>query len=244
MSRIEIRKDLCIGCGKCVKECTGNNLQIVDKKAESLGKDCFECGHCYAVCPQKAVYMPDYDDSDSIDAQNWEIADADVLLKQMKARRSVRFFTKEPVSEHDLDMLLEAARFAPTACNFQDIHYTVLKDNIAEVDREAMKYPKFGSGSVSDTSFFNGAPLVVLISAGRTENAVLAASYMELMAASLGLGAFYSGYFKNTVNGNPALKEYLKIPEDRTPVVCLVIGHPAVKFKRTPPRKPAAISRF
>ena len=244
MSRIEIQRELCIGCGKCVKECTAKNLQIIDGKAESLQKDCFECGHCYAVCPQKAVRMPDYDDSACTEAAEWKSVAPEDLLSLMQSRRSVRFFTDEPVSEEDLHLILQAGRYSPTACNMQDVHFTILKDDVTSVDREAMRYPKFGSGAVSDQSFFNGAPLVILLSAVRMENAALVASYMELMIASLGLGAFYSGFFKNTVNGNPELKKYLKIPEEKTPVICLVVGHPAVKFKRIPPRKPAEFTRF
>ena len=47
----------------------------------------------------------------------------------------------------------------------------------------------------SDSFFFKGAPLVILVSARNEVDAALASSYTEIMAESLGLGVLYSGFF-------------------------------------------------
>lgn len=45
---IQINKELCIGCGKCVKDCPVFCISITDHKASASG-DCMNCGHCAAL---------------------------------------------------------------------------------------------------------------------------------------------------------------------------------------------------
>jgi nitroreductase len=53
---------------------------------------------------------------------------ADATLKAIQDRRSVREFTTEPVSDRDLDLILEAARQAPSGENAQPWRFIVVKD--------------------------------------------------------------------------------------------------------------------
>jgi nitroreductase len=53
---------------------------------------------------------------------------ADATLKAIQDRRSVRDFTDEPISDHDLDLILEAARQAPSGENAQPWRFIVVKD--------------------------------------------------------------------------------------------------------------------
>lgn len=53
---------------------------------------------------------------------------ADATFKVILDRRSVREFTDEPVSDHDLDLILEAARQAPSGENAQPWRFIVVKD--------------------------------------------------------------------------------------------------------------------
>ncbi len=53
---------------------------------------------------------------------------ADATMKVIQDRRSIREFTEEPVSERDLDMLLEAARQAPSGENAQPWRFIIVKD--------------------------------------------------------------------------------------------------------------------
>jgi nitroreductase len=55
---------------------------------------------------------------------------ADATMKVIQDRRSIREFTTDPVSEQELDMILEAARQAPSGENAQPWRFIVVKDGI------------------------------------------------------------------------------------------------------------------
>lgn len=52
----------------------------------------------------------------------------EATLKVIQDRRSIREYSPEPVSDQDLDMILEAARQAPSGENAQPWRYVVVKD--------------------------------------------------------------------------------------------------------------------
>lgn len=54
----------------------------------------------------------------------------DATLKVIQDRRSIREFTDEPISDHDLDLILECARQAPSGENAQPWRFIVVKDEI------------------------------------------------------------------------------------------------------------------
>lgn len=244
-----IDKAKCIGCGQCADECILGTIRLVDGKAEVCKKYCMKCGHCFSVCPAGAVTMSGYDcaweesATDCISAEN--------MLAFMKSRRSIRRFTKEKVSDSDIDLIIEAGCYCPTAKNMQDLHFTVLEDSVNEIEKEAVEDIKafFAASAnefdrlvtVDEHFFFFGAPLVIVVSATRADNAGLAAAYMELMAESLGLGVLYCGYFTRTAIRNGKINAALELPEGHTPFYTLVIGHPDVKFERIPPRNPPSV---
>ena len=59
-------------------------------------------------------------------AETYTLADA--TMKVIQDRRSIREFTEEPVSDQDLDMILEAARQAPSGENAQPWRFIIVKD--------------------------------------------------------------------------------------------------------------------
>ena len=54
----------------------------------------------------------------------------DAAIKVIQDRRSVRNFTDEPIVDQDLDMILEAARLAPSGENAQPWRFIVVKDEL------------------------------------------------------------------------------------------------------------------
>ena len=248
---VKINSDKCIGCGRCVEECILDAIQLSGGKAEVCKKYCMKCGHCFSICPVGAITMDGCDCTEEESVT--DCISAENMLTFMKSRRSIRRFTGEKVSDRDIGLIIEAGRYSPTAKNMQDLHFTVLDKTLAEVEKEAVSDIRdfFAvSGNVFDKNvtvdehfFFFGAPLVIVVSATRADNAGLAAAYMELMAESLGLGVLYCGYFTRTALRNEKIFKALELPEGHQPYYTLVLGHPDVKFERIPPRKAPSITR-
>lgn len=131
---MNIAMEKCIGCGACIKDCTVNDIELIDGKAVMKNKNCFKCGHCIAVCPTDAVTMDDYDMNEVIvySKESFEIQ-PETLLNFIKFRRSVRQFTNQDVETEKINKIIEAGRFTQTGVNIQDVSYIVVKDNIEEL---------------------------------------------------------------------------------------------------------------
>lgn len=132
----EILEKKCTGCGLCVKMCPAFVLEMRHGNAQVVsGERCTSCGHCVAVCPADAVKgrfasrreTPAYDPA--------QLPSAKSLQLFFRSRRSVRVYRDKPVSRKDLERILDAGRYAPTAGNRQDVHYIVFtrKEEIAEL---------------------------------------------------------------------------------------------------------------
>lgn len=251
---IIIDKEKCIGCGKCVKDCVSEKLAIIDGKAQFKYQRCIQCGHCFAICPTGAVTMRDYPDTPDEKVVDMTEFDSDMLLQAMKSRRTIRQFKDKPVSAEDINKILESARYCPTGTNAQDFAFTVITDSLSDIERECVKFFRWGqkavtpfssyikNSTIDDNFFFKKAPLVIVVSSKGNTSACLASSYMELMAESLGLGVLYSGFFVAAAKLNPKIGSMLHLKKGFKPVTTLVIGYPDVKYERIPPRNKADVN--
>lgn len=246
---IVIDKEKCIGCGKCVKDCVASNLQLKDKKAVCCDALCLECGHCYAICPAKAIIMPGYSQEGCDEIVEMREFDADRLLQAMKSRRSIRQFKDKKVEKEKIKKILEAGRYAPTAKNRQGISYMVLRKDLKKTEKlavsavrrikkEANPFIKaFRRRNIEDDFFFKGGAAAILVVSDSPVDGALASSYMELMAESLGLGVLYSGFFVAAIKLCKKVRKAVGLKKKDNVVTCLVIGYPDVKYERIVPRK-------
>ena len=129
--RIDLER--CVGCSACVRVCPSSQLCLREGKASVCAvvpRPCHGCGHCSAVCPKDAVGI--WEDSHelerpSVECGNWRIP-TERLAVFLQMRRSVRFFSSRPVEKSLLLELFDKVRWAPTACNHQDVGWMVLTD--------------------------------------------------------------------------------------------------------------------
>lgn len=147
----------------------------------------------------------------------------DNRLSAIFARRSVREYTTEEVSDEDLRALLEAAMAAPSGNNRQPWQFVVVKDR-ALLDRLAEVHPYARMLARAPLGFaVCGEPSTsrwwVQDCSAATENLLVA-------AATIGLGAVWIGCHGVTER-EEAVARTLGIPES-VAVFCLIsVGHPA-----------------
>lgn len=65
---LQIRKDLCVGCGICRDNCPQDAISIINRKAFIDGEKCNDCGICLNICPRGAIVSK----SVKIDAEKQE----------------------------------------------------------------------------------------------------------------------------------------------------------------------------
>lgn len=248
MNKIIVNKEKCIGCSLCINDCVSACLYLENGKAQASRSGCIECGHCYAICPQGAIRLSNYACEEE-PTVSMSVIDSEILLAAMKSRRTIRHFTTQPVEEEKIRKILEAGRYCPTGGNAQNVAYTILGSKQAEAEAICVEIFRKGQKlaapmlsylkriNITDSFFFKGAPLVIVVSGKNDVDAALASSYMEIMAESLGLGVLYSGFFKACSGISGKLRKLLKLPKGHKVVTCMVIGYPAVKYQRIVPRK-------
>ena len=129
---IKIDSDRCTLCGRCAEVCPSGIIasERVDGKRRvfTAHEDwCNLCSHCLAVCEPHAIFLSQssYDDVE-------DLGDIDVSTEQMRrlllARRSVRQYKPEPVSDEAVRELIEVATHAGTGGNLQSVGFVVVRD--------------------------------------------------------------------------------------------------------------------
>ena len=155
------------------------------------------------------------------------------VYEALKARRTVRKFKPEPVSDESLGRILEAARWAPSSRNQQPWHLVVVKE------RERLKT----IGEIARTGgFIAFAPLAIAIVMSDADqpgmDAGRALQQMEVMAWSEGMGTCFVTLPDDE---NRRVKEVLDIPAEMDLITVLPFGYRIDDLKsRGNPRKPMA----
>ena len=154
------------------------------------------------------------------------------FLELAKSRYSVRSFQNAPIEEEKLNLILEAGRIAPTACNNQPQKIYVAK---SKESREKL-------ASVCPCTF--DAPVILVVCYDHTRNwksklmpgyesgetdAAIVCTHMMLQAADLGIGSCWVGYFNAQ-----AVSDVLGLPEHVTVSALLPIGYAAENAKPAP----------
>ena len=164
------------------------------------------------------------------------------FLELAKKRYSVRADKNEAVEYERLDAILEAARFAPTAVNYQPFQIIVIK---TEGRREELK-------RIYQAEWFSEAPLVICLCAipnhawkrrdGKNYadvDATIVMDHIILAATSMGLGTCWIGAFDVD-----AAKEVLNLPDGVEPLVFTPIGYPADEINRKKRKEISELVRY
>ena len=138
-----IGEEKCTGCGICATRCprcfTDNGGEILTNSNE---ENCILCGHCVSLCPTGAIIHSKLalDEFTEVDRNvNYE---TETFLRFLKERRSHRHFLDKKVPQKDLELLMEAGRWAPTGSNVQNVEVIIYTDpaKIAKLSDLAIDY--------------------------------------------------------------------------------------------------------
>lgn len=169
------------------------------------------------------------------------------VLKALRERRSIRRFKPEQITDTELQAVLEAGSWAPTAHGLQDpwivaVQKPELREKISRLNAAIWGREDFDP--------FYGAPTLVLVFASRPEKTLngvpdgsLVLGNMMLAAHSIGLGSCWINREREifaTPEGRTLLAE-LGLPEEIQPdlmgVGALALGYPAHDAPAPKPRK-------
>lgn len=257
MNLIQVDPAACKRDGMCMEVCpTG----CIEADAEGLPRDsgqdqCIGCGHCVAVCPHGALSNTKLRDEAFLPVPE-ALPEADEVRGLMLSRRSVREFKDRRVEPGALAGLLDTARYAPTAVNFQKVSWVACTDpakvrSVAGVAVEWLRgsgiYPHLVQAwDQGREVVMRGAPAFVAAHAPSdyswaAVDCTIALSYLELAAASAGLGACWAGLLTRAAQVNPALAGMLGVPAGHTVQGALMLGYPKYRYRLIPPRNEARV---
>ena len=149
------------------------------------------------------------------------------LLEAIKNRYSVRSYLEKPVEKQKIDIILESARLAPSAKNFQDWRFIVVQDRLLKM--RLME-------AANNQAFVGQAPVVIVCCSVEPDyvmrcgqpvcsiDAAIALEHIALRAVEEGLGTCWVGSFYED-----KVKAIFDIPGKVRVVQLMTLGYPANK---------------
>ncbi len=271
MAFLTIDETKCKLDGICAAECPRKIItQVDDKSFPQVAKAdeayCMTCGHCVAVCPHGALSVTGVDIEDCPEIKKDLALSWDQAKQFIRSRRSIRLFKDKAMNKEILEQLIETARYAPTASNAQNLHWTVIegRDKLEALSQETINWMKRVIEAQPDSPMADYFRPVVarwatgydgilrtaqtlIVASAPKENAnglvdlSIALAYLELAALPLGVGTCWAGLLRAAMLATPELVESMGLPEGHTWFYPMMIGYPKFKYHRLPERKAPVI---
>ncbi|WP_319585856.1 nitroreductase family protein [uncultured Desulfobulbus sp.] len=151
-----------------------------------------------------------------------------MLIDLLRARRSIRRFTKQPVEKEKLDLLLEAALRSPSSKGNNPWEFIVVT--------EKERLEKLAVAKAHGATFLHGAPLAIVVCADPAksdvwvEDAAIATTLIHLQATDLGLGSCWVQIRlrqrEDLTSSQVYLADLLGLPEGMMVLAIVGIGYP------------------
>ena len=148
-----------------------------------------------------------------------------IMLSLAMQRYSVRSYTEQPVSDDDFTYMLEVARLAPSAVNFQPWSFVVVRTPEL-MSQLYTAYPR---------EWFHTVSACIVVCGNHNQSwhrrndgkdhcdidVAIATEHLCLAATERGLGTCWICNFDAVV-----CRDVLQLPEGIEPIVILAVGHP------------------
>lgn len=174
-------------------------------------------------------------------------------IKNIMNRRSVRVYSENQIKPEDLELILQAGLYAPSACNTQPWHFTVvqnqdlIKKMSDETKKELMKcdseyFQKFANNEKYE--IFYHAPTIIVVSGEKASltpqtDCPAATENMMLAAESLEIGTCWIGLVTYLFRSEKAeeFRKLLEIPEGYEPYYAMTMGYKKFPNPKPQPRR-------
>jgi nitroreductase len=190
----------------------------------------------------------------------------DKLESMLRLRRSVRRFDNRLPGKTSLERAIRLAGYAPSSHNSQPVRWMVFArrealHRLSAMAVEGMKHDMERRPAASHAPVFkkivaawdagrdlllHDAPCLVVVhskirTGAESTDAAIALAQFNLAAMSFGLGCCWAGLFVEATNVWRPLGDALKLPKNHQLHGAMVVGYPAVEFKRLPERRTPTI---
>ena len=180
------------------------------------------------------------------------------IMQVIKNRRSIRSFSADQIRREELDVIVEAGMYAPSAAGKQAWHFTVVQNQqiLDEISTEAKKVYRSSDieflqnlGSNEQFHAFFHAPTVIIIS-GETNSiapnsdCAVAAQNIMLAAESLHIGSCWisaAAVIAQTEEGKKIIKN-LGLSEGYIPFNSIALGYKKAERPNAPPRREGVVT--
>lgn len=244
----------CVRCGLCIGDCRARIIEMEDGApfiAPENREKCIHCGHCQAICPTASITLDGHDPR-TLEKVEEPLGEAEVRAL-IQRRRSVRHFRRENVEPRLLGRIIRMCSWAPTGSNNRGVGYIVFNgrakvERLLHATREILdRHGLFPATAKQLTAgadpLFHGAPCVLLTHAPAQllagADCATALATLELALPSFELASCWAGRFTRICDRE--LPAGLSLPEGHRLYGGLMIGRPAVSYKRVPFRSEPAI---
>lgn len=179
-------------------------------------------------------------------------------LANLLERRSVRTFKDDQIKDEELEQILEAGKYAPSAANQQSWHFTVIQNKeVLQKINDVVKsvFAKSGNKNYEertkskDFSAFYHAPTYIIVSADEKAIAPIADSALALgnlflAAEALDIGSvwIHAVNFLYTTEEGKALFKELGIPDGYVPYGSGAFGYNAGEKPKPAPRREGTVN--
>ena len=257
--QLHIDHGRCVRCGLCLRDCAPGILEFgadgFPRVVENGAGRCTKCQHCLAVCPAGALSILGRSPENSAPCDGMICGSG--MLSLIRSRRSFRSYRHENLDAETLEKLKSMLAFVPTGVNDHRLYFSFVDDlrvmdeirnavngELLERFRRDPASPELGGFSryakailAGRDIVFRGAPHMVVVSSPDdspcpTVDPVIALSYFELYAQSLGVGTVWCGLAAGAMKLFPEIAKRLCIPEGYSLGYAMLFGPTDLRYRR------------
>lgn len=174
-------------------------------------------------------------------------------------RRSVRFYSSEPVSKETINTLLQCGNAAPSGANNQKWRFVVVQSTEFREKLKNSAIPKYNNWiknapeqmkamraeldkKVMDPVFYDAPLIIYVIGSGQTSDVdcAMVCENMMVCARSLGIGSCWV-FFGQLALNDPEIKKEMELNEGDKVYGPIIFGYPSNGFPDAPPKKGVSV---